>query len=259
MNDTAKQVARSIYSDGYLYDLYEQGALQDYRTLDEDIALYAKFAREQGGKVLELGCGTGRVAIFLANQGIPIVGLDRADSMLSVAKEKSSKVTWIKGEMSNFNLEDKFGLIIVPYNGFLHLLTLQDAQTCLHCVKKHLEPTGKLVLDIVHPTPEYLFKLCMFPDKAVASVFANPKGDGFVIASRTREYIAKEQVVVLKHLFKYQDSPNEIVESELFKVYFPQEIKMLFDYCNLTIETIFGDYDLSPFENNSPHQIIIAS
>lgn len=74
-----------------------------------------------GHGVLEIACGTGRVAIRLAQDGIQIVGLDHSEAMLAVARQRSSGMTnvhWVQADMRSFDLGKAFGLAIIPGHSF---------------------------------------------------------------------------------------------------------------------------------------------
>jgi ubiquinone/menaquinone biosynthesis C-methylase UbiE len=96
------------------YDILTSG-------LEGDLDFYVGLAREAEPPVLELGCGTGRVAIPIARAGVQIVGLDSSPPMLAKAQERSNGLTnvrWVEGDMREFDLPDRFGLVIIPYRAF---------------------------------------------------------------------------------------------------------------------------------------------
>jgi SAM-dependent methyltransferase len=120
----------------------------------DDVSFYVKLARQAataGQPVLELGCGTGRVTIPIAQAGVEVVGLDNAPAMLEVARPKAAAagvdVRWLTGDMRNFQLEQRFGLVIIPFRSFLHMLTDADQISCLSHVYEHLIPGGRLALN----------------------------------------------------------------------------------------------------------------
>jgi SAM-dependent methyltransferase len=124
----------------------------------QDVPFYLELARkaaEQGEPVLELGCGTGRVTVPIAQAGVEIVGLDNAPAMLDVARRKAEAagidIRWITDDMANFRLEQRFGLVIIPYRSFLHLLTEADQLACLSRVYEHLRPGGRFALNFFVP------------------------------------------------------------------------------------------------------------
>src|SRR2546430_1666048 len=89
--------------------------------IQDDIPFYVGLAREGaagGGAVLELGCGTGRVTIPIAQAGVDITGLDNAVPMLEIARAKSmgqSSPRWLQNDMRRFRLEQRFELVIIPF------------------------------------------------------------------------------------------------------------------------------------------------
>ena len=119
-----------------------------------DVAFYVALARqaaEQGHAVLELGCGTGRVTIPIAQAGVEAVGIDNARAMLDVARRKAAAagvaVRWVTADMAAFQLDQRFGLVIIPFRSFLHLLTEADQLACLRRVYEHLLPGGRFALN----------------------------------------------------------------------------------------------------------------
>src|SRR5215468_2183437 len=102
--------------DAALYDHYSPG-------IEGDVAFYVEEARAAAPPVLELGCGTGRILIPVAEAGIELVGLDRAPAMLAVARAKLATLTaasrgriqLIEGDMRTLALGRRFGLVMVPY------------------------------------------------------------------------------------------------------------------------------------------------
>jgi SAM-dependent methyltransferase len=145
------------YSDPRLADSYDadMGAEADAMR---DTPFYLALAREaaaQGHAVLELACGTGRVTLPIAREGIDVAGLDNAAAMLAVARRKAAAedldVTWVEADIRDFDLGRSFGLIIVPYRSFLHLLTAADQAACLAAVHRHLIPGGRFALNFFAP------------------------------------------------------------------------------------------------------------
>ena len=135
--------------------------LYDYhvtQTTREDVGFYREEARQAGGPVLELGCGTGRILAPLAREGVDITGLDNSPGMLERCREAVGDlpVLLILGDMRDFQLERRFQLITIPFRAFQHLLTVEDQLACLACVRRHLLPGGRLILDLYNPWLEFL-------------------------------------------------------------------------------------------------------
>ncbi len=127
-------------------------------TEREDIPFWLNLASQlKPQNILEIGVGTGRVAIPLAESGFNVTGIDIEKSMLDIACEKTSKLpkdikqrlSFIRGDAHNFNLNRQFDLIIVTFNTFYHFMTEKEQVNVLKNVRKHLEPKkGVLVLDM---------------------------------------------------------------------------------------------------------------
>src|SRR3989442_11764822 len=137
-----------------------------------DVAFFRRMAGRPGGPILELGCGTGRVALPLARAGFDVVGLDLSARMLQIAKQKAkwlpsgSRLQLVRGNMAQFRLDRRFSLILIPFRSFQLLLKPQKQRSCLSCVRDHLTRTGRLVVNLFDPklencspTPAYPMKL----------------------------------------------------------------------------------------------------
>ncbi|HEW93607.1 hypothetical protein DRN87_05015 [Candidatus Geothermarchaeota archaeon] len=126
----------------------------DYR---DDIEFYKNEAKKIDGKLLEIGCGTGRVYLELLKEGIDIYRIDSSYKMLEKLREKARKPNLIpkvyQADMRNFKLEQSFKLIIT-FRMFLHNLTIEDQLSALKCCKEHLTRNGKLILNFFNPNPE---------------------------------------------------------------------------------------------------------
>ncbi|MFO8036659.1 MAG: class I SAM-dependent methyltransferase [Anaerolineales bacterium] len=148
-------------SDPFMAEIYDH--IPPYHN-HPDIDFYLEVARELGGPVLELGCGTGRICMPIARAGVDIVGLDLSEHMLDTCRGKLSKephagqdrVRLIRDDMQDFNLDQDFSLVITPFRSFQHLLTVEDQLACLDSVRRHLAEGGTSILDIFNPAIDRL-------------------------------------------------------------------------------------------------------
>jgi ubiquinone/menaquinone biosynthesis C-methylase UbiE len=140
------------------YDVRETGG--SGTLLDGDVEFYVAQARETGGPVLDLACGTGRVAVPLARAGFDVTGIDRAPAMLNVARAKLraaglANLRFVRGNMARFTVAKRFRLVVIAYRAFQHLLTIEDQRSCLVHVRKHLRRKGRLVVHLFDPRLEF--------------------------------------------------------------------------------------------------------
>ncbi len=126
------------YADPIIYDA--EISAETKELFEPDGPFYLALAQHLGGKVLELGCGTGRYTIPLAERGIDMTGLDIMPQMLARAKSKSKNlaIRWILGDVRTFHLNERFGLIIETGGAFQHLLERTDLEAMLARVHEHL-------------------------------------------------------------------------------------------------------------------------
>ena len=124
-----------------------------------DIAFYDRLAQATGGPVLELGCGTGRIVLALAQAGLSVTGVDVSAGMLALARRKSERLaaaasrclTFVEGDMARLELGRRFGMAFIAFRSFQHLLTVDEQRATLTGVRRHLRPDGRLALHLFDP------------------------------------------------------------------------------------------------------------
>src|SRR6185369_719174 len=107
------------------------------------------------GPVLELGIGTGRVALPLASRGIAVHGIDASESMIARLREKpgGEQIPVTVGDFKTLPMTEQFTLIYVVFNTFFALLTQEDQLACFAAVAEHLLPGGSFVIEAFVPDP----------------------------------------------------------------------------------------------------------
>lgn len=117
---------------------------------NEDIAFWKEYAAKSDGNILEMGAGTGRLTIPLAEAGYNVTALDNSPNMLKILRNKAGDIpiSIIESNMQSFSSNQKFSLIIFPYFSFQYLLTLEDQIQCLQNVKRVLHHSGRIGFDI---------------------------------------------------------------------------------------------------------------
>jgi len=249
---TQEKIA-DIYLDGRHYDqLFTNGS--------EDLPFWISQANQYGDPILELACGTGRIAVALAQVGFNVTGIDNAEGMLREARRKSAEagveVEWVKADMRDFDLGKAFSLIILPFNTLCHLLDLGDFEACLASVRNHLAPNGRFVIDVFVPKMELLINK---PDERYPfSEYDDPDGRGRIAVTESYVYESDTQI---KRIKTYHSIPGEDaeIEGELnMRMYFPQELDALLKYNGFVLECKYGSYDQTAFDIESEKQLIVC-
>ena len=244
--------SEEIYRDGMHYD-------SQHRNFKDDIPFYLKMVKEFGDPVLELACGTGRITLPLAEEGIDIIGLDISEGMLDQAKkkaqEKNLKIEFIKDDCRTFKLDRKFKLIFIPFNSFAHIHDLESAENLFTRVKEHLTKDGRFIIDIFNPNPEFMVRDPN--EKKKVFEYPDPYHEGNVVIYETIVYDKINQINRIKWYYTMADG-KETVEELNMRIYYPLEIQVLLKYNGLKIEKIYVNFDCSEFNNESPKQLIIC-
>lgn len=128
------------------------------RTVVEDVPFYLEEAQRSGGPVLELGVGTGRIAVPIAASGIGVVGVDLSAGMLEVARERAdlagAVVDLRLGDMRDPPVEGVFPLVLIPFRSLLHMETDADRRAVLRVARRLVAPEGRLIFDVFAPDAE---------------------------------------------------------------------------------------------------------
>ncbi len=235
----------------------------DYYSLGNpgDVEFYVEEARRADGEVLELGCGTGRILIPIAQTGIPIVGLDLSADMLARAKNKVLElplkirkgVKLVRGDMRDFDLGREFKLITIPYRAFLHLLTPEDQRQALLNIREHLADDGRLIINIFDPRLDIIAAHSAPLGAALKKddEFIHPETKRHVVVWDSRQYDPTDQTI--DQLFIYEELDDEGRSlSRVFSTYtlryvYRYEMQYLLELCGYAVEALYGDFKRGPF------------
>jgi SAM-dependent methyltransferase len=237
-----------------------------------DTEWYRAKAKACGGPVLELGAGTGRITLGIAQDGIAVHALDADRTMLDRLEQRLAsepadvreRVTVTAGDMRAFEFDERFALIISPFRAFLHNLTEDDQLACLARVREHLRPGGCFAFNIFHPSLEFMAHHAGAFEGVWRWVGTWPRGDGgFVVRSEANRYDTVHQRV--KSLHRYEEygpdatlTRTSMQRLELAYLY-PADVRRLLTQAGFTSIQIAGGFDSQPFEKDTDELVIEAS
>ena len=241
-----------------LYD-YEQ------KHFVRDIPFYIEYAKSCGGEVLEIACGTGRVLIPIAQQGIRITGLDVSNGMLDVCRKKigvdetlKRNVTLVNADMTRFEIEKQFSMIYIAYRSFQSLLTKDEQVACLRQVYNHLMENGIFILDLFAPRHDYLAEQ---KRKLDLGTFHDDDNDVSINARTEDVYDLACQTLHEDRYYGWTDKsgePHQLVWSFDLAYLFRYEDELLLEKCGLMTEAVYGDFERRPYDYFSGEQIFVA-
>ncbi len=210
--------------------------------------------------MLELGCGTGRVLLPLAQAGFHALGIDRDRSMLKFLSGgivPGEPAPWlVAADMSRFNLAMRFPLIILPCNTFS---TLEDEarQACLLCVRRHLASRGVFAVSL--PNPLLLANAPRHAPAEYEDEFTLPQTGNPVQVSSTLRRTG--HTVALTWIYDHL-LPDGQVQRFMLRadqhIFTPEQLIDQFGRAGLQVSEMFGDFDRSPYRGDSPHLVVLA-
>lgn len=238
----------------------------DYGYRKEDIDFYAALAREQGAPVLELACGTGRLALALAREGFEVWGLDNSPAMLHIFAEKlkreakalQKRVRLTLADMREFAFARRFPLVILAFRTFQHLETKDDQLRALRSARRHLAPSGVFVVS-AYTIP---MKELAYPDPMQIDMKRNNPSTGNEVIRRHRtERDCTRQLDRVTFIYE-ERLPDGTVERHVRKAtmrfVFRSELELLLELAGLRALNVFGDYRGSRFSEGSRELIAVC-
>ena len=236
-------------SDGYFdeqvaatYD--DDGPMFDPAVVTRTVDFLEKLAG--GRRMLELGIGTGRIALPLAERGVYVQGIELSCAMNARlrAKPGGDEIGVTIGDFSTTTVEGSFSLVYLVYNT-IENLTKQAAQVaCFRNASAHLEPGGSFVIEVEVPQLRRL-----------------PPGDNFRVFSASEDYFGIDEIdVVTQRAVSHHIS---IVDGTLdrwsmpFRYVWPSELDLMAQLAGMSLRERWGDWNREPFTSESRKHVSV--
>jgi len=225
---------------------------------ESEINWYLNRARKFGGPVLDLACGTGRIAILLAKEGFDVTAIDRSEGMLNMFRRKLEdqpdeirrRITVEPSPMASFQLDREFKTIICV-DAFFHNLTVREEMDCLRCVREHLAPEGRFLFNLTNPTCGFLLASVESQGKNFGERGRYELDDGttLVVEHAAAGDLRAQTTTTTLRLTRYDGEGNQIEKGEsswTSRYLFRYEAEHLLCRCGFEIEEMVGDYHDGP-------------
>ena len=215
--------------------------------------------------MLELGCGTGRVAIPIVRAGIDVVGLDSSGAMLDVARRKArdldaGKLTLVNADMRDFSLDRTFPLIIIPFRGFLSLLTVEDQTRALLNIQRHLAPGARLIFNIFVPDLDMLVQEGDVPYH-FRDVTDPDTGHRYVLWHQSRNDNYNQIIdarIIAEELDDSGTMTRRFYRDFRLRYVYRWEMHHLLENCGFEVIDLYGDFARSPFDESSTEMVWVC-
>ena len=235
-----------------IYDLYVQ-------TL-ADVPFFLEQARESSGDVLELMAGTGRVSLPLIEAGIPVTCVDNSQQMIAVLQHKlrdrglTGSVE--QADIRQLSLNKRFSLVIIPFNSFSEILSVEDQRCVLGRVRSHLADDGRFICTVHNPVVRlksvdsrlHLYHKTTSPDGRVLQLWIQESIDLAVNIVNGVEFFEEYDlhgVMQSRRLLEFR-----------FRVMSKCDFENLARFTGFKVVALYGDYTCTPYqEDRSPYMI----
>lgn len=230
----------------------------------DDLALYEALARRQGGPVLDVGAGTGRVAVPLAAAGFEVVALDPSPAMVEFGRRRAlaagATVTWMTGRIEDARLDRRFPLVICALDTFLHLTSGEAQAAALRTIAAVLAPEGLAVLDL--PT------LAAWSDwqpgvRPVELLWSETDAATGAITNHYTTFRADPaaQLRHVTHIFERIDADGRVTRRQVaypLRFVGRYELVYLLERAGLRARALYGDYELGPLRAESERFVVFV-
>jgi SAM-dependent methyltransferase len=232
-----------------------------------DIGFYVEEGRRAAGRILEVGCGTGRILVPLARAGASITGIDPSREMLARCQAKldaepadvRARTSLVSADIRSLDLGDRFALAIAPFRVLQHLTTVDDQLAALGIIARHLAPGGVLIFDVLNPN----FRALVGADGTEhedTPVQHLPDGRMLRRTARVAGVRWIDQVSEIELIYYVwsgsSGSPDRYVFSFDMRWYLQAELRHLLARAGFRVRDVYGDFDRSPLRDDSPEQIM---
>ncbi len=243
---------------------HEYAALYDMEMghFTDDIRFYLDQCR-QGGSVLELGCGEGRISRAFAADGFSVTGIDLSPFMLRRAGEKDcTNISYVCMDMKRLSFSKTFDHILIPYNTLNLLCTKDDIHKCLEMCRSLLNPGGSLLIQVHCLTPGTeteksgkTFQFQMLPQR---------QGEEKIIKETLRSYLEQEKRIILEERYRFRPQKGMGIKRDLhhilhlaaFSAVQWQDLLQTHSFTNISL---YADYRTTPYFDNPSSLLLIRA
>lgn len=194
-----------------------------------------------GDPVLELGVGTGRIALPLSERGLAVHGIDLSPAMIAKlqAKAGAERIGVTVGDFAHTRIPETFGLVYVTYNTIMYLTTQDEQVACFRNAAEHLKPGGNFVVEVCIPALQRI-----------------PPGEYDVTTQR--RLVSHDSFGEASRLYSFVDGESDgSMFSIPFRYVWPSELDLMAQLAQMTLRERWRDWERQAFTNDSPQHVSV--
>ena len=226
----------------YYHILYKDRGDTEARIFIDNISLYLNFLPND--KILDLACGKGRHSIYLNKKGLLVEGIDLSEESIEYAKQfENERLQFHQHDMRKVYKLNYFDFILNLFTSFGYFQTDQENQQAITAMEKSLQSEGRIVLDFFN-TEKVLDTLVEYEEKTIEGITFK------ILKTIEEDFIVKD--------IYFEDKGKEFHFQERVRAIPSFDFLRYFRNAGLTVARIFGDYDLSEFEEGISERMIFV-
>lgn len=233
----------------------------------DDLRHYSRLAQRYRGPILDVGCGTGRVVLHLAQAGQQVYGIDSNGAMLAHLHEKlmampalRERLTIVQGAAEAYSWQQGFALILLSYNVLMHFHEQEQQIALLQHMRAQLAGDGLLVIDLPNAAPAFAAE---DSDRlTLERRFLEPASGAQVMLQSISELDRATQLLYVEWIYDEIDDSGQVkrlLAPHRLRYFFLAELRLLLQRCGFTLAAVYGDFEGGGYDAESERMIVHAS
>jgi SAM-dependent methyltransferase len=240
----------------------------DAETADrtDDLALYSRLAEAYGSPIFDVGCGTGRVLLHLAQENHSTHGVDnnsamleRLDNRLNALPHLKEYVTYENADILTYKSKTRYSLVLLTYNALMHFHQQDIQLTLLKRLRSIIAEDGRLIIDL--PNAGETFATQDSDALILDRTFIEPQSGNMVMLHSTSYLDRVTQLLHVKWIYDEIDADGVVKRlfvPHILRYFFYPEMQLLLKATGFEVEDVYGGCDEEPFEDGCERMVIIA-
>ncbi|MFQ3659618.1 MAG: class I SAM-dependent methyltransferase [Anaerolineae bacterium] len=240
----------------------------DAETADrvDDLALYSRLADEVGAPIFDVGCGTGRVLLHLAQEGHRAHGVDNDAAMLARLETKLNAlphlrefVTYEQADILTYRTTQRCPLVLLTYNALMHFHAQEAQIALLKRLRALIAEGGRLVIDL--PNAGETFATQDSDALLLDRTFIDPDSGHLIMLQSHSVLDRTTQLLHVKWIYDEIDADgvvHRLIAPHVLRYFFYPEMTLLLKLCGFRVEAVYGGCDEEPFEDGCERMVIYA-